>query len=96
MLEKEAEERLEYFASLEAWTMKDYRSLCYFLKHQWLWGHYVKIDGDRLTISTGGWSDHEYIIGRIMENKVFMRLFWYYSQRGGHYEFKPAFKLSEE
>ncbi len=94
-MEKEAEERLEYFANLETWTMKDYRELCDFLKHQWSWQDYIKIDGDVMTVHTGGLSDNEYIIWRIMENEMFMRLFWYYSQRGGHYEFKPAFKLPE-
>jgi len=39
-------------------------------------------------MSTGGWSGNEDIISAMMENHMFLSLYWQKSRRGGHYTFK--------
>jgi len=40
-----------------------------------------------LYLSTGGWSGNEDIITALQRNYLFWSLYWYRSQRGGHYWF---------
>ena len=50
----------------------------------WGWSQ----DGEVLSISTGGWSGNEDIIGAMMDNFIYWSLCWETSRRGGHYTFK--------
>ena len=39
-------------------------------------------------LSTGGWSGNEDIVDALHHNFIFWSMYWYKSQRGGHYWFK--------
>jgi len=42
----------------------------------------------RFIYHTGGWSGNEDVIRALMSNGPFWSLFWYKSERGGHFYFK--------
>ncbi len=42
----------------------------------------------RLELHTGGWSGNEDIINALRNNRLFFPIYWYKSERGGHYYFK--------
>ena len=65
----------------------DIKTVVSILKEKWCWENYIEIKGKTLKIHTGGWSEHEYIIGKL-EKTMFWNLYWYRSERGGHYWFK--------
>ncbi len=51
------------------------------------WG--FKEDGRRYSLSTGGWSGNEEVIGAMKTNMgMFWGICWQSSKRGGHYEFE--------
>jgi len=50
----------------------------------WGWSQ----NGDTFSISTGGWSGNEDIIGAMGDNFIYWGLCWETSRRGGHYTFK--------
>lgn len=60
------------------------------IKAEWQWPRLIRWypASKTLKISTGGWSDHEEIMGALQENWMFWSLFWYATIRGGHYTFK--------
>lgn len=61
-----------------------------FVKSIWWmpdWGW--REENGRYSISTGGWSGNEDIIGAMMSNRIFWLMFWEQSRRGGHYIFSP-------
>ncbi len=43
-----------------------------------------------LYLSTGGWSGNESIIGALQHNFIFWSMYWFRSQRGGHYWFNTS------
>ena len=76
----------------------DYRALMAFIRPIWkfatagYWresdavtrGHNVRA----YTLSTGGWSGNESIIGALCDNTMFWSVCWESSRRGGVYEFE--------
>jgi hypothetical protein len=80
------EEVLEQLKTLDA--IKELDTILALLKDNWAWKDYIKITKNKITISTGGWSQHEAMIDALMENTMFWMLYWYSSTRGGHYVFK--------
>lgn len=57
----------------------------YNLWHMAEWGW--KKSGDEYSISTGGWSGNEDLIGAMMDNEVWWAQFLASERRGGHYVF---------
>ncbi len=54
-------------------------------------------NGDKICISTGGWSGHETIISAMEKNKLLMLHCYYKWRCGGHFEFKiPGIKKKED
>lgn len=45
-----------------------------------------------LSLATGGWSGNEDVMGALNDNETFWRLYWWKSERGGRFWFKPMFK----
>ena len=45
-------------------------------------------DGRKFSVSTGGWSGNEEILGAMQENWTFWAVCWKKHERGGHYEFE--------
>ena len=69
---------------------KDHRKakeLIEFLQKIWKYPEYIKWDGSKLELNTGGWSGHEDIIYEL-NNSMFWFLYWQKSERGGHYCFE--------
>lgn len=71
------------------WPYPDFDGLMKFVESLWMYAEegYWKREGQRYSISTGGWSGNEEIIGAMQQNIMFWTMCWYQSQRGGHYVF---------
>jgi len=50
--------------------------------------HQTADDDHVWTVSSGGWSGCEDVIGALGENTVFWLMCWRSSRRGGHFEFE--------
>ena len=48
-----------------------------------------------LRLSTGGWSGNEDIIGALRRNFLFWSMYWFKTQRGGHYWFNDRMVSQE-
>ena len=77
--------------TIEAWDcIKDPEGLLEFIRPFWEHYGFLSITGKkvkRVSMSTGGWSGNEDIIGAMYKNHFF--LFWFEQEnRGGHYKFK--------
>lgn len=67
----------------------DYASLFDFIRSIWNYAEWgFTVDGDTYSLSTGGWSGNEEIIGAMRDNQMFWMQAWESSRRGGHYEFQ--------
>lgn len=64
------------------WALMDYVKGVWWMPS---WGWHEK-DG-LFSVSTGGWSGNEDIIGAMSDNIVFWSFCWLSAQRGGHYVF---------
>lgn len=69
------------------WPYTDPRGLMEYVEELWTYPDYWKQDGDKYTISTGGWSGNEDLIEAMEENIMFWLACWESSRRGGHFEF---------
>jgi len=72
---------------IKNWDWHDLRGCFDFIADLWAYPDYVEIEGDKVTMSTGGWSGNEDIIAAMRENQMLWLLTWYSSKRGGHYVF---------
>jgi hypothetical protein len=75
-------------------SKKDCKALLDYIYDLWKYtdcGYWsVNEDKNMYSISTGGWSGNESLIGAMMGNHMFWVLCWYSSRRGGHYEFNVS------
>ena len=86
MNEYPTEEELKKIAK---WPASDFKGLMTYVLNLWEYadcGYWTKV-GNKYSISTGGWSGNEEIIGAMRENIMFWATCWYQSRRGGHYIF---------
>ena len=71
----------------------DVEELIYLLNDYWIYKDRIVYKKNletkkwSLYLSTGGWSDHEEVIG-ILEGSLFWFMYWQKSERGGHYWFE--------
>lgn len=85
---------------IEEWPLGEPRPLFDFIQSLWAYPEYFtveKLEDDvfggwvyRISMSTGGWSGNEDIISSMRKamGRMFWVLYWYSSQRGGHYVFE--------
>lgn len=78
--------------AIERWPFGDYRGLMERVRQCWSyqeWGfrQAKRTRGGkmRFSLSTGGWSGNESVVGALMDNRVFWAMSWVSSRRGGHY-----------
>ncbi len=69
------------------YRVPDIPGLVEMLKEVWHFEDYVKHEGSRLELHTGGWSGNEDII-EALQDSMFWVLCWQKSERGGHYYFE--------
>lgn len=83
---------------IKSWPLKEgYVELMNYVRENWWspeWGWKQETREEAYgesavlyNISTGGWSDNEYLISALEANSVFMGICWESSRRGGHYVF---------
>ena len=70
------------------WQSTDGIGLLNFIKDIWYFRYYISNKENMCSLSTGGWSGNEDIIGAMTDNNVWWTLHWVSSKRGGHYEFE--------
>lgn len=74
--------------TISKWNPNDFEGLVSFLRANWKWPERAQFleDGSVFYLSTGGWSDHEYMI-RFIPAK-WMDQFLVRWKTGGHYWFR--------
>jgi hypothetical protein len=74
---------------IKNWKIDDFTRLFEYIKSLWAYPDYFRKTGAyKYSLSTGGWSGNEDIIGSMQENYVFWGTCWMESKRGGHYKFE--------
>lgn len=82
---------------IAAWPFGQFRELMECIRQAWHFGDWGWSEEDadddgtkvrRYTISTGGWSGNETLIGAMQDNYLFWATCWVQSRRGGHYVFE--------
>lgn len=79
--------------TIEKWDIqnKHIDDLFGYISLKWsTYGHIVRKNRKKefeIRLSTGGWSGNESIIEALQRNNLVWGLYWYRSQRGGHYWF---------
>jgi len=75
---------------IKNWRITDIHGLMEHIREYWeKWGAWKK-EGDIYTLATGGWNGNEEIICAMQENIIWWAMYWYSSNRGGHYVFAPC------
>lgn len=78
------------------WDIKDVQGLINKLKSAWAWHDYIRESWKGnliLELHTGGDSGNEQLIKELKRNHLFWIMFWWKSERGGHYYFEIDFKI---
>ena len=83
-------------AMLKAWPTTDLRGAFEFARALWAYPDYFSSEGRTFSISTGGWSGNENIIGAMQDNLMLWTLCWQESRRGGHYKFEIPVNFDKE
>lgn len=78
---------------IEEWPYTDLIGLFDYIGERWMYKDYwEKVVDNRLrvklSVSTGGWSGNESLIGALEKNIMAWTLTWQESRRGGHYKFE--------
>jgi hypothetical protein len=68
------------------WPHTDMPGLLEYARELWTYQDRWTVEGEKLFVSTGGWSGNESIIAAMGRN-LFWLLCWEQSRRGGHYIF---------
>ena len=90
--EEELEKIRTWPIVIESSLDEDFHELMSYVKELWWmpdWGWSYDKETETYSLSTGGWSGNEDIIGALQENVMWWIMFWKSSRRGGHYEFSP-------
>lgn len=87
MLDEDGYPTEEALKRIEEWPHTDIAGLLAFVKRLWRYPNFWCEQGERLCISTGGWSGNEDLIRAMESNRILWALCWHQSTRGGHYEF---------
>ena len=75
--------------TIKDWDYTKIKSLMEFIYEHWEYGDSCwKQRGRKFSISTGGWSGNESLIGAMQSNRMFWSICWEESRRGGHYKFE--------
>lgn len=81
---------------IRKWEIHDYAHLMDFVRDIWKYADWGWTEtphekgGTLYTISTGGWSGNEDIIGALQDNQMFWIMCWQSARRGGHFEFQVS------
>lgn len=92
----------EALDKIKNWEIKDFSELekiFDFVGDLWSYPEYWRVKTSltnwetgqglkQYTISTGGWSGNESLIGAMQDNPILWGMTWISSRRGGHYEFE--------
>ena len=84
----------ETLDAIEKWNPRERIKLFQFIEKAWSYPEYWRREGDILSISTGGWSGNESLIGALKSNHMAWVFSWESSRRGGHYEFEVKATVS--
>lgn len=87
---------------IQNWDIKDTHNLIERLRDMWEYKNYFienwgidNIHNERpvlmLELHTGGWSGNEDIIEALQNHKLFWTMWWWKTERGGHYYFEVDF-----
>lgn len=77
----------EELKRIAEWPHDDWAALLEFVRELWTYQDRWTVEGDRLSVSTGGWSGNEDMIRALRENRVFWAICWESSRRGGYHTF---------
>jgi acid stress-induced BolA-like protein IbaG/YrbA len=83
-----SEETLRSISSRPAFARGECRAVL--ADAEGLWSDYgaIRLDGDRFTFVTGGWSGNDEIIDAMRSNQIFWHQCWESTHRGGKYVFE--------
>lgn len=74
--------------AIRDWDYLDLSGLMDYVQSLWRYDEYFRKGRTYYRLSTGGWSGNESLIYALKANTTFWAIYWWSSQRGGHYVFK--------
>ncbi len=68
---------------------KDYYIFAGIIRQFWNEDYgYYRLWGNKLWLSTGGWSENEYVMSAVQSNRMWQMACWEEERRGGHYKYE--------